>query len=111
MADWIPITVDELRHIVTTQLHECDTSDLNIWLGTKLNFEPKQLQRFTDQPSEPVFVVAALKDAVIFYDDVEDGFGIARNDAVIRNVYWYERLVYAIRNLTKIADELENGNS
>lgn len=111
MADWTPITLDELSELVTAQLRECDESDRKLWSETKLSFERRPFRYLADRPCESFFVVAALKDAVILYDDVEDGFGIARNEAILCGVYWYERLVYAIRNLPEIADELENGNS
>lgn len=104
--EWRPILLSELATLLECELVNCVDDDLVVWSDCKCEPFTLEFKRFGDSAAtEPVFVVAVLKGAVIFYDDVEEGFAIGKpQDTVLSaDSYFFQELRYCLRNFQQIS--------
>ena len=76
MTVWQPITAVELSEIVDRQLSNCSPSQRSAFEAARVPFYAAPLYRLG--AIEPVLVVAEIGDSVIYFEDVEEGFEIAK---------------------------------
>jgi hypothetical protein len=74
METWHPITDDEFRKLFAEQYDELDSNNRSLFDQHRVSLPKATIRRTEEAGDESVFVVAQLKDWVLYYDDVEDGF-------------------------------------
>ena len=103
--EWSPITADELRDILVTQLAELDAETQAVW--DRCGIQPTHMRCIRDRldggvpEPEPIYAVAQAGDEVLIDDDVEDewGTGVVDADGVLRTWGTYgEQLRWTLRN-------------
>ncbi len=73
---WQPITWHDLSNIIDRSLRTCCPEDRAFYEQHRIMPMSVGLKR--TQGVEQVFAVAQIEDRVVFYDDVEDAFEVAR---------------------------------
>ena len=82
---WRPASESEVSAIVEQDLSDCTEAEREFFERTRVvPFRRHQIAR--GALIEHVFAVAAWRDVVVFWEDVEEGFEVARvdSDGVIR---------------------------
>ena len=75
---WQSITRDELGELVAGQLSDCSENQRSFFQEHRVDFYPVPIRRLGR--IENVFVVAEFGEAVMYYEDVEEGFELATLD-------------------------------
>lgn len=75
---WKPVELDQLRRIIAAQLEECSAALREHFEAHRVEFYRVPIRRLGKL--ESVFVVATFDDAVLYYEDVEEGFELASLD-------------------------------
>src|SRR5882672_2568584 len=78
MDTWKPITRDEMAALLDEQLAECQPDELEQFSRIRVPLRPAPIERCGK--IESVFVVAALEDWVLVFEDIEQGFEWCRPD-------------------------------
>src|SRR3954453_17665569 len=89
--EWTPMTADELRDILASQLVDLDSETQAVW--DRFGIQPTHIlciRRRLDggvAELEPIYAIAQAGDEVLIYDDVEDewGTGVMDPDGVLRS--------------------------
>ena len=71
---WMPISKDELENEIAFQCKEMSDDELAYFNKIRVKLEPIKIERCGN--TETVFVVAKAGAAIIFYEDIEEGFEI-----------------------------------
>ena len=98
---WIPATEEEVRGEVHEGWIAIDAA-LRSELGHYLvDLSPASLKRSGEE--ENVFIVARGAGCVVFFDDVEDEFGIAKEiDGRLSDISFCGELVFALQALHRL---------
>ena len=93
-----PLNLGELTEILDREIQSLSPEGLSIWEAKKVPIRKARIERPRSIGDESVFVVAASSGAVIYFDDVEDEFGVGVPDAhdCIHEVSLYGPLGYAL---------------
>jgi hypothetical protein len=81
MAEWKPLNINELTGVLNQEIQSLSPDSLSIWEAMKVPIRKAQIERSRSTGKESIFVVAASSGTVIYYDDVEDEFGVGVPDA------------------------------
>lgn len=76
---WRPITAEELDTLVERQLRHCSPAQKKAFERCRVPTRAVPFLRFG--ALEQVFVVAAMAQGLLYYEDVEEGFEIGTPDA------------------------------
>jgi hypothetical protein len=76
---WKPTDADQLTRIVAEQLSSCSEEQRRLFENHRVKFHSVPIRRMDSL--EQVFVVAEFGDRVLYYEDIEEGFELARLDA------------------------------
>ncbi|MCW0377485.1 hypothetical protein NB697_000331 [Xanthomonas sacchari] len=79
MEAWQPITVDELKALVSDQLPGCSPAQQTAFARYRVPFYSVPFQRIFGL--EQALVVAELPSGLLYYEDVENGFEVGVLDA------------------------------
>jgi hypothetical protein len=96
----------QIAAIVQSELGSFNDHDRGVWSEVRCDPYKLHFERFGDVASaELVFVVGALNDLVIFYDDVEEGFAVSRcsGSSLPSYVWFFQELRFCIRNINRLA--------
>jgi len=100
MDTWQAITLKELEALIAAQLADCSVEQKQLFEGCKV--APRLVPIERNGNVENVFVVAQIRDFVLYYEDVEDGFNISSlsGDGAIASPGYEEwELRHALRHL------------
>jgi hypothetical protein len=105
MDDWQAITRAEFEALLLSEIEKFDAADHAIWSRHKVELRTAPIHRSAHYGIESVFVVAAIGDQILFFDDVEDEFGTARLPAAgpLQDYGTYGELRVALRGLARHA--------
>jgi hypothetical protein len=73
--NWMPISKDALENEIASQCNGMSDEDLVFFNKIRVPLESVKIERWGN--SESVFVVAKAGAAIIFYEDIEEGFEIS----------------------------------
>lgn len=91
--------------MLESEVAELGPRERDLWDEYKVAIRSASLWRSAEYGRERVFVVAQIEDRVLFFDDVEGQFGVARsaNDEHLQDCALYGELRYALRGLDEYA--------
>jgi hypothetical protein len=99
--DWAPVSRERFTEILSSEVAPLEPHQKQLY--AQYAVEPFHLPcvRFQDSGVEQVFVVAKNGNYLLYFDDVEDEFGVAIPDAdgIMRGRGNYDSLVQALRVL------------
>lgn len=104
MPTWRPATREEVQAIVA--VHQLALGNEQRELFDQIRIEPRACQIERSGQLEAVFVVARVGEAVVFWEDVEEGFELTAPDAdgVLRD---YGASQFELRHvLSQVLDRL-----
>ncbi len=73
--EWKPASIESVRQIVQDDLANCDRETAAVFETYRVAPRPAPIIRYGKL--ESVFVVARKDDHVIYWEDVEEGFGVS----------------------------------
>jgi hypothetical protein len=73
---WKPATVEDVKRITEQDLSQCDTEQAAAFRRFKVEPYTASIARYGKL--EDVFVVAKKENAVLYWEDVEEGFAISK---------------------------------
>jgi hypothetical protein len=100
MDTWQPLTQKELELLVASQLVDCSPEERQHFERCKIN--PRLTEITRAGCIESIFVVAQLRDHVVYYEDVEGGFNISSlssDGAIATPSFEQWELGYALKQL------------
>ena len=103
MDNWSPISRAEFEALLLEEIAAFEATDNDLWSRYKVAVRTAPIVRSREYETEHVFVVAALADRVLFFDDVEDEFGVARlsEKGPLEDYGTYGELRFALRGLAQ----------
>lgn len=95
---WIPISRETFENILRKEIETLPTEVLRIYKQYAVVPFEQPCFRDSEYPNERVFVAARAGDRLLFFDDVEEDFGvgIADSDGVLRDLGGYGPLLRAV---------------
>jgi len=78
MYEWVPITRSEFEDLLSREIAEFEERDVELWSRFRVDIRTAPILRSEQFGIENVFVVAAVGERILFFDDVEEEFGVAR---------------------------------
>jgi len=75
METWQPVTQEELESLLAAHLADCSPDEQRLFARCKVDPHLAPINRAGN--IESVFVVARMRDLVMYYEDVEEGFNIS----------------------------------
>jgi SpoU rRNA methylase family enzyme len=105
MEDWKPISRSAFESLVKQEISDFDSTDKELWSKYQVELRTAPILRSPQSGIEQVFVVAAIGERILFFDDVEDEFGVARPPTVGALVDYgtYGELRHALSGLAQYA--------
>jgi hypothetical protein len=105
MDDWAPISRVEFDALLAKEISTFEAADHELWSRYQVGVRSAPIVRSQEYGTEHVFVVAAIGDRILFFDDVEDEFGVARlpPDRPLEEYGTYGELRFALRGLAEYA--------
>ena len=98
---WVPVTKDEIERVMLAEREGIASSYLALIDRYRVNPYPVVIHRFGND--EQAFVVARSPTHVVFFDDIEDIFGIATEDGGrLRECAMYGALALTIGELHRL---------
>lgn len=82
---WQPVSLAELQELVSKELQRCTQNQKEAFTLFRVPFYQVPVHRFGKR--ESVWVVAKLPSALLYYEDVEEGFelGILDEDGALQD--------------------------
>lgn len=105
MDDWTPISRAAFETLLLEEIAAFEATDNELWSKYKVAVRSAPIVRSRECGAEQVFVVAAIEDRVLFFDDVEEEFGVARlpEKGPLEDYGTYGELRFALRGLARYA--------
>jgi hypothetical protein len=102
---WAPVTREAFEKILSEEVGSLAEEVLRTYQRYAVPVFQHRCFRDTEYGIENLFVVARAMDLLLFYDDVEEDFGVATpdGDGVLRNWKLSGPLVSAVLNLDREA--------
>jgi hypothetical protein len=96
--DWVPVTKEGFKQILADEIHALRPDVIRLYQLYAVPIFQQPCSREQNSRIENVFVVAKNEDRLLYYDDVEEDFGVAKpdTDGVLRNWGNYGPLVRAL---------------
>jgi hypothetical protein len=79
IMEWTPATIEDVKQIIEADLDICDEEEVEMFESFAV--DPYHAPVIRDGKTESVVVVARKGDAVIYWEDVEEGFNVSPVDA------------------------------
>jgi len=100
---WHPISRDNFEHLLREELETLTPATLKIWQKYAIAPYEQSCVRNPDAGIERVFVVARNGNHLLFFDDVEDEFGVGvpDSDSILRDLETFGPFVAAVLALDK----------
>jgi hypothetical protein len=108
---WTPISRERFENILRDEIEKLPAEVLGIYKQYAVAPFEQPCFRDGEYPNERVFVAARAGDRLLFFDDVEEDFGvgIADSDGVLRDLGGYGPLLRAVVVLHEGATGLPTG--
>lgn len=111
MNNWTPISRVAFDALLAEEISAFEATDHELWSRFQVGVRSASIVRSRESGVEQVFVVAAIGDRVLFFDDVEDEFGVARlsPNETLEDYGTYGELRFALRSLAEHAAQQNVG--